>query len=556
MVAAYWGKESLDTEAWVGNNEVLLGQVMLQWLACGQSRVTPWHASMAAFAVNGAARYQMPTPIVTATAAFNRWITGRRFQGMLFRTHLPWAFQFGDDHDAVVVLTGALVPLGRAGSDTIPRTQAQPHPDAVIEIDNSDEALEFFDLNGNREFEAETVVRIPGDARLHYLRARNGGVADIRRKLLAARLQGFRPVEIIARDLMTSDRAPVPNLRVTLHNLLNQPLAGELTVETATGVELEMGARRLELGRGETRDVQFPIRSWRPSANNAYGTDYHFSAEQGEVVWREVIHDTVVRKARIEVDGNLEDWRRVPAILLTRDGFGEGETRRAFDALQAASTNGYFGEFRLAWDTQFLYVAARVHDNSVSALHQRLEDWDEDQYFRSAEDDAVCEQLRPFEKLLVKLPGDAARWSLMAREPDWSRFQAILKTNMAAREVVSSGAAQAYFRAKLRDPRASFANANHVFKKVPWHDRPYAGDTLQIGLDLLPGYEHHRLKSDLDRVPAGFHAWPDTDYEFCAYACADGGTEVWRLMAPGVPRTYPSPRQLKAAKDQGPVKAA
>jgi hypothetical protein len=95
--------------------------------------------------------------------------------------------------------------------------------------------------------------------------------------------------------------------------------------------------------------------------------------------------------------------------------------------------------------------------------------------------------------------------------------------------------------------------ASHVYRKPPWNDRPYAGDTLQIGLDVLPGVEHHRMRLDADRVPEGFQAIPDTDYEFCAYACVDGGTEVWRYLAPGVPRSHPAPRQKRAVLDQGPV---
>jgi hypothetical protein len=49
---------------------------------------------------------------------------------------------------------------------------------------------------------------------------------------------------------------------------------------------------------------------------------------------------------------------------------------------------------------------------------------------------------------------------------------------------------------------------------------------------------------------------PDTDYEFSAYACLDGKAELWRLLAPGVPRGHHYPRQPRAKLDQGPVAGA
>ena len=69
---------------------------------------------------------------------------------------------------------------------------------------------------------------------------------------------------------------------------------------------------------------------------------------------------------------------------------------------------------------------------------------------------------------------------------------------------------------------------------------------------MLPNYSYN-LKLDNDRVPWGFHAMPDTDYEYSAYACTDGKSELWRILAPGVPRGHYAPRQPRARVDQGAV---
>ena len=57
-------------------------------------------------------------------------------------------------------------------------------------------------------------------------------------------------------------------------------------------------------------------------------------------------------------------------------------------------------------------------------------------------------------------------------------------------------------------------------------------------------------------VPLDFQARKCTDYEYVFNPVAPrygGGTEMWRLIAPGVPRKHFYPRQPKAATDGGPV---
>ncbi|MGA1238119.1 MAG: hypothetical protein ACO34E_14800 [Limisphaerales bacterium] len=142
------------------------------------------------------------------------------------------------------------------------------------------------------------------------------------------------------------------------------------------------------------------------------------------------------------------------------------------------------------------------------------------------------------------------------RRKGWRDLSSMLTTNLLARELVVSGAAKWFFKVRAEDPSVSFGKVSHVYRKVPGGARPYAGDSLQIGLDVIPGYAHHRMRPDTDRVPEGFHAFPDTDYEYCLYACEDGGTEVWRCSAPGIPRSPWVPRQPAVLQDQGPAVGA
>lgn len=559
MVARYWGKESADTGTWIASNETLLVQVMVQFLACGQTRVTPWHPEMLYFNVPGAGeRFQMPTPVASATAAFQRFVSGRPFERMLFLRHLPWAFQFGRGEDAVVVVCGRLIPLGGGDIRDLPWWQVELSSGGSVMVDNRDGALEFYDLAGNREWVDEAEATFAADAQAHYLRAPKGGAALIERRLQEARLTGVRPVAIVAHDFVYPLDAPGARLRVSVHNLLNRELAGTLTLKAPDSIELAGAAKKVVLGPGELRDVEFVVSRAAPSAANAYPFACHFQSEAGAADWSEVLHDLVVRRRTVEVDGRLDDWKGIPAVLAYPDVPGPASAEsmwRPFLEGRAGGSSNRFAELRLAWDAHSLYVAAQVSDPTPSLGHLRLEQWDQDQYFHSAADDAVCEQLRPFESLILRLERDPADSNVL-HHVDWPRFRQFLTTNAEALAAVETRAAAVYLRARKEGRTASFGRASHVYRRLPVEDRPYAGDTLQLGFDVLPGVAHHRMSSDLDRVVDGFHAMPDTDYEYAVYQCRNGRPEVWRYLAPAVPRSHPAPRQLWAKWDQGAVQEA
>jgi hypothetical protein len=557
MVAKFWGKESTDTETWIAATEVLLPQIVTQFLACGQDRMTPWHPAMTYFKVPGSPmEFQMPNPVALASNVFNVMITGRKFERMLFHTHLPWAFQFGEGRDAVVVFFGKLyAPHGGDPRDVL-WWQLQAHEGGTITIDNSLGQLEFYDIAGNREFEGQEKVTQPMDHLTHYIRSPRFGAWGIERRLREAKLDGVRPVELTAHDFTTPVDAPGAALTVTFHNVLNRPLEGLLTVTPPPGITLRANVVDIGVGEGDAIDIPFDIAQARPSPANAYPFVFEFRSEAGNADWKETLNVAVARKGTKQIDGNLDDWKGNLGVMVDAKLQKVDPAQQAWmpflDAM-AAQPNGSFAEVKLAWDDQFLYVAARVHDPSDYPGHQRLETWDEDQYFRSAKDDAICEKLRPFERFVRADMRNKDIEAKMKADPDWPAYQKALDSDPELKAAVTTNAARVYLEAKRRNPKATFADASHVYKKVPWGEQPWAGDTLQLGFDMLPDC-YFNMKPDTDRVPYGFHAMPDTDYEFAAYACLDGKSELWRILAPGMARTHHYPRQPRAKFDQGPVK--
>jgi hypothetical protein len=111
-------------------------------------------------------------------------------------------------------------------------------------------------------------------------------------------------------------------------------------------------------------------------------------------------------------------------------------------------------------------------------------------------------------------------------------------------------------------PGKSFAEVPYVYRCSPETPAPESGlpripfrrDRLQIGLDVTDDW--HDLKRDTDRVPYGFHAVPDTDYEYSLYPTGNGQSELWRQLAPGVPRIHDWPRQPHGPVTTGHVPGA
>ena len=162
MVAKFWGKQSTDTESWMAATEVLLPQMVCQFLACGQDRVTPWHPEMIYYTVPGSPmKHHMPNPVALASNVFNVMISGKPFERLVFMDHLPIAYQFGKGTDATIVYCGKLMPtLGQDPRDFLwPQLQMPTDTIGTITIDNADGALEFYDIAGNREFEGQVWCR-------------------------------------------------------------------------------------------------------------------------------------------------------------------------------------------------------------------------------------------------------------------------------------------------------------------------------------------------------------------------------------------------------------
>jgi len=507
MVARARGKESVETETWFVNSEYLLPQGMCQFMAAGQLRLSPWHQRVLYDAVPGVEdQYHIPTPVCAATAAFNAFVTGKRFEKIVFRDHLPWVFQFGKDNDpdALLVVFGQLMSIG--GNDPRERVwwQVDSAPGGTMTIRNRDRLLKFFDLAGNPLYERQREVKLPMSIFPTYITCAKGPKAAAAR-LKEAVIEGKHPVEILPRDFATRVN-PGAKLAVGLHNCLNRAITGTLAVRAPEGVTLKAATQKATLAAGETKLLDFELASATPNPLNAYPFAFAFTSDAGNADWQETLHAAIAPKGTKTIDGNLDDWKDVPGVTVVAKTEKVEITellRRPWLELRDKAPDGSFAEFKLAWDEQFLYLAARVNDPTPQGDAPSFAARNEDDFFHSAASD----QREPYKSWLAK-----------------------------------------------NHPGRSFAEVPFVYARSPEAFIPFRRDRLQIALDVTDDW--HDLAPTTDRVPYGFHAVPDTDYEYSLYLCADGKSEVWRHLAPGVPRIHDFPRQPRGARTTGTVPGA
>lgn len=497
MVAAKHGKISIENETWLAISEYLLPQIMCQWLASGQRNVACWHPNVLFDSLPGA-DVRFPTTLPLATAVFNHFITGLPFRRLVFQDHLPWLFQFGEDDDpkAVCVMLGQLVTRGGPTPQDKPKGRLWAQVDSVdggtITLENRDKALGFYDAAGNEIHRGDRKVTLPLSLQPVYVRSKQGPTLIVQR-IREGRIEGKYPAEILPRDFTQRIGDPELTLRVELANRLNREIAGTLTVEAPEGFAVAENGMAVTLRAGERKSVPVRFAKVVENPGNQYPFAFVFDTDAGRCAYTEVLHATVAVKRTPTLDGELADWKDIPGILVTGEVQGippDELARRPWLRLLELPEGALFAELKLAWDADNLYVAARVNDSTPQTDKVRMETRDEESYFHSAASDT--------------------------QEP-WKTW---LETYA---------------------PGQSFAQVSYIYKKKPF-DNAYVGDQLQLAFNTTPGY---RDLAPATEVPWGFHAVPDTDYEFCAYLCADGKSELWNLLAPGMPRMHDWPRQPK-----------
>jgi hypothetical protein len=505
-----------DTESWIANSEDRVAGVIASMRAQGQSRTAGIYAGNVYDSRNVKVGDRV-YPIVqawspaAAVAASQKFIGQREFRSLLFQNGLPWVFLFDglperaggapNPEDGTVVVLGDLAKIYDPAR-TLFRSVAVS-PGATMTIADGKGSVTLYDFYGNPQKGGNGVVKVPLDGRGFFLRGdgKPGSFARLLQALRQARIDGYDPVEIVARDL-TGPITEHPTLRLTLTNVLNRAVSGRLRTSLGDLV-LAPAELRVTLAAHETRAVDLTVQSGRAIETNLYPLLVAFDGgASGRVEHSETLHVNFISRKTIAVDGDLSDWQGVLPEQLPATGVDASLTEKAW--LPFKDRSGQEGRSDVpivytAYDEKNFYFAAQIPDTTPDPGMVRFATRDDDGYF--------------YPDKVTARDGTQLSW------PDGVR-----KFSYRKNFDVPSGTGE----------HDNVQIAFNVLDRKPWLSHP-------------PGV-----------MPRFITDW-DTDYEYALNPVATefgGGTEVWRLQSPGMPRKHFFPREPKSPIDGGSVEGA
>lgn len=548
-----------DTESWEANSEERVAAFDAACYAMGEEHVVGTESDQVALSERNVQvidqdgqtetrRVPHAWSVAPALAASERFMGNRTFRRILFKKGLPWVFVFNglpnksgvpDPEDGTVVVVGDLGPI--FGDDSLlfrgvrsdaevahklllkrklaalpssaPADQrrkllnaiatSEPITGAAMTVAVPDDAFSLYDYYGNKVPARGGKIVIPLDSRGFYLQGNGkpGSFAKLLRALRTARIEGYEPLECVCRD-MTSPIEQGASVRMSLTNILNRPVAGKLKV--TLGNLATAYPRRLSFAPYETKDIQVKVLGGAAAADNSYPLSMIFDAgKDGTAVHDEVMHVNYIAKRTIPIDGNLSDWNGViPQIISVDEAARPTRMEAAWKPWIAFDRSVRAGNAQafLAYDDHYFYFLAKIADAASEPGTIRFATRDDNSYFY----------------------------------PDhWTG------TDDGGKTIAYSWPAGVRHYSYRREP-----------------DLPGDADgDVQIAFNVLPEDKKPWSLSPPGTMPRFTSYW-DTDYEYALDQVAPqygGGTEIWRLLVPGMPRKHFYPRDPKSPFD-GPVK--
>jgi hypothetical protein len=543
-----------DTESWVANSEDRVAAVIASMRAQGQSRTAGiFYGNVFTPMIRRVSKEKEQVVVqawsaAAGIAAVQQFIGQRAFKELLFHNGLPWVFVFdggvkvGDpaaaalNHDdSTLVVVGDLggcyerartrfrgvhglkniekIKAARsalaAASDAKERKRLENALEAAevleggtLKFDDGGGTFRLFDFYGNPVPSADRKITVPLSGLGFFLRT-DGSPGSFERLCDAVRkadIRGYEPVDVEVHDL-TSPIESKPQLHITVTNVLNRYVSGNLSVKLG---DLNVDRPKvIALEPNETQEITMNV-SGRPVPSNIYPLSLVFDANaDGRKEHEELLHVNYIARRTMTIDGDLTDWNGVlPQSITAAQGIGTSLTERAwlpFEKLDAAAAKGVSIGY-LAYDDSNFYFAAKIADDTPYDGNIRFANRDDDSYF--------------YPPVVTDPKGKTLAWPEGVR-----RFS---------------------------------------YRRTPDLPSGIGTDNVQIAFNVVPPEKKHLLPGPPGTLPR-FMCYEDTDYEYALNAVSSahgGGTEVWRLLAPGMPRKHFYPRQFKSAIDGGPVAQA
>jgi len=513
-----------DTESWIANSEDKVAAVIASMRAQGQDRTAGiYHGNVyecqAVKTQDKEFRLVQAWAPAAAVAACQKFIGQRSFREILFKDGLPWVFVFDglgasgnriNEDDGTVVIVGDLTKVYEPGLLLFNRVNFATN--AFLELEDPGHEFVLYDFYGNPLERRGNRLIVPLNSCGWFLRTtgQRGSFSKLLKELRRSKISGIDPVQFTVYDFI-SPLDKNPTLRLRVQNVMNHPVAGDLTVNI-DGIILDKETIPVRLLAHQSKEFNFKVLKATILPSNTYKLKARFeSVGSGCVEFSELIHVNYISKRSICVDGKLEDWQGVlPQVISPAHGIGANLTEKAWRPFVTFSNQEKAGVAiaYLAWDSTNFYFAAKVADDSPFAGGPRFEFRDDDSYFYPEK----CFLIRKDEQTGRILEKTELVWPRDVRRFSYRKMPELPSGN-------------------------DTDNIQLAFNVVP--------------LDKEPWYSHPR-----GTMPK-FMVYRCTDHEFALNLVRSeygGGTEIWKLLAPGIPRKHYYPRQPRAKIDGGPVK--
>ncbi|MBO9617404.1 MAG: hypothetical protein J7539_00095 [Niabella sp.] len=425
-----------DTESWVGNTDDRIGLTVAVDRSAGYDRSMGIYAGYLSTGGRGSERFRQRVRTASgsmqidripdtwspsvAVAAVQHLIGERAFDRLLFKKGLPWVMLFDginknpDDGTAVIcgdigeafgaehvlfrnvrglkeisekekirqyLATTQVTATQKDSLQNILRTY-EPLSDGKMLLPANKHFI-LFDFYGNPIRPKGSNIEIPLNTQGYYLRTdgSKGSFTALLQAINTARIEGYEPVEIIAKD-MTAAVATHPVMELQLTNILNRPIKGKIKV--SLGSLKTIVPETISFAAHETKMIPVTITGGAPVANNTYPLAVHIDAgADGFAVLYEDMHVNLISHLTINVDGKLDDWKQAIPQTVSSNGAGTVSLTEAawypfknFDTRSDGFANGY-----LAYDNQYFYFAAKVADNTPHPGTYRFANRPDDSFF-------------------------------------------------------------------------------------------------------------------------------------------------------------------------------
>lgn len=376
-----------DTESWVANTDDRIGLVVATNRSAGYDRSMGIYGGYLKTGPEEAPQAWSPA---AAVGAVQHLLGEREFDRLLFPNGLPFIMLFkgneGNKDDGVAVVCG---DIGEAfGKDNILFRQVKSlsgsHPieDGRLILPAFPD-FRLFDFYGNPIKPENGRLIVPLTYRGYFLRTdgSKGSFDKLTDALQRARIEGYEPVEIIAKDMVHRiDEKPVLELQLT--NILNRPVKGRLRVSLG-GLRVSEPPL-VSLGPHQTRTVRLRVTGGSAAENNTYSLAVTLDAgKDGISTHSEDLHVNVIAHRSIQVDGKLDDWKDVlPQTVAGKGKASVSLTEAAWYPFKNfnATADGYANAY-LAYDDRYFYFAAKVADKTPHPGTYRFAHRPDDEFF-------------------------------------------------------------------------------------------------------------------------------------------------------------------------------